>query len=124
MQKQADVDRAERIRCYEAFADGHISKEEYIKKKEKLTSDISNLEADISQLKENDERKTDMTRQLDELGSMAEAVLAEGHLTEEMVERFVDKVHVYDPKHIEITFQFEDVLRKLIDEEKDGDEEC
>ena len=124
MQKQADIARAERIRCYEAFADGHISKEEYIKKKEKLTSDIEELEIEIKKLKEIEQRKTDISKQMNELGNVAENVLAEGHLTEEMVKRFVEKVHVYDTDHIEIAFQFDDVIRKVIDEYEDGDEKC
>ena len=122
LQKEAEIKRAERVRSYEAFADGHISKEKYMKKKAELTADVEKIDDEISKLIAENESQERLHYQFDSIYRMADSVISKGHLTEEFAELFLDTVYVYDSEHIEVIFKFEDALKEAVEKcEKDGE---
>lgn len=122
MQNQIEIKRTERIRGYEAFAEGHIGKEEYLMRKADLSSEIEELEEAVRCLTRENYDCMEFVKQMDDLEKMSEPVLGEGHLTKETVDSFIERVQVYDPEHIEIIFKFSDVLRAAIEKYGEGDE--
>jgi len=106
----------EKIRQYEFYASGIITKEAYLRKREDLCKQIDLV-------KEETERQTRIIEENEELlGKTSRAVKLskkysnQDPLPTEAIETFIEKVFVYDSKHIEIVFRFEDLLH--LEEEK------
>ena len=117
-QKAAEAEisklKAERVRQYEFYAEGVISKEEYIKKKKALTDQIEELE---TQQHINADRIEFQKELLDDavvLRGLSSKFCNEDKLTRKAVLALIDAVYVYDLNRIEIVFQYEDEIRKLM----------
>ena len=104
--------KEQKIRQYEAYADGRTTKETYLKKKEMLCEKIERLEMQIkgqvSILGEQNDRLNTATQLLE----LTEKHAGADKITYEAVDAFIQDVYVYDPKHIEIVFRFEDELQE------------
>lgn len=104
--------KEQKVRQYEAYADGRTTKETYLKKKEMLCEKIERLEMQIkgqvSILGEQNDRLNTAT----ELLELTEKHAGAEKITYEAVDAFIQDVYVYDPKHIEIVFRFEDELQE------------
>lgn len=114
--REMDKVKAEQVRQYEAFADGVISREQYIKKKQELSKKTAELQATLDLadgLKEEEENNSDG---LQELADQGQAVKGGGRLTKEMVEAFIERVYVYDSNKVEVVFQCEDVILAALDQ--------
>lgn len=111
--------KAERVRQYEAYADGIISREQYMKKKQELAERIAEIQAAID-LAENlmaeEEKYSDDLQALAEQG---EELCENGRLTKEMTDAFIEQVYVYDRNRVEVVFQCEDVILAALDKYKE-----
>ena len=110
IRKRIEILQMERIRVYEAFADGHISRDIYIKKKEKMTYETDQLKKEANTLAREADDADESRGQINEIVRIAECVMAEDGLTRETADRFIDTVYVHDPSHIEVKFIFEDLI--------------
>ena len=50
-----------------------------------------------------------------EITDLADSFMGEESLTRKMVETFIKQIYVYDEDHIEIIYNFEDDIRKILD---------
>lgn len=108
--------QAEQVRQYEAYADGVISREQYIKKKQELSRKATELQTalDLADgIKEEEENNSDA---LKEIADQGQTLCSSGRLTREMVYAFIEKVYVYDTNKVEVVFQCEDVILAALDQ--------
>lgn len=102
--------KAEKIRQYELYADGAISRDTYIKKREILNREIKELEQSVVV----NENGMDKNVQLLDIGNqmkgVAERFYNEEKLTSEMVEALIENIYIYNPDQIEVVFKFKDAV--------------
>jgi hypothetical protein len=101
------------MRLYDSFTEEMITREEYLRMKEKYILRINELEKTIKEL---EEEKKQLTKNDKESTSWISRYLKfQGieQLTHEAVATMIDKVEVYEDKRIEITFSFENQLAEL-----------
>lgn len=122
LRRRIDVKCTERIRGYEAFADGHIRKDEYMKKKGTLTEEIKKLEDEMDQLTKSSQEEVAFIDDMTSLGDLARIIKGKDKLTQEMIDNFIDMVYVYDAKHIEVKYKFSDLLQKAIEKYETADQ--
>ena len=113
-ESKIDILKAERIRQYEGYAQGLIPAQEYLKKKNALTSEINELQAVL------DKDKRELSEDYEALSLIhdgceaAEIIKDDTELTRKMVETFVKNVYVHDIKRIEVVYVTEDIITKVI----------
>ena len=112
MERDIETYKAERIRQYEAYAEGVISRETYLTKKEELTEKIDSLQATLDRLRSLIEEDNTMTDKFAKINEQAEQSMMFDTLTKEMSDAFIETVYVYDEKKIEVEFKFDDLLQE------------
>ena len=110
MERDIETYKAERIRQYEAYAEGVISRETYLTKKEELTDKIDSLQTALDRLRSLVEEDTAMTDAVSTINEKAEQSMVHDTLTKEMADAFIETVYVYDEQTIEVEFTFDDLL--------------
>ena len=114
LNEELDKLKAERIRQYEFYADGVITREQYIRKKSELNNFMEKLESD-SQFRKGE---FDYQRGLWESAKNMKAIVGrfagEKKLSRAIVEAFIENIYIYEPGRIEIVFQHEDEISRLI----------
>ena len=110
MERDIETYKAERIRQYEAYAEGVISRETYLTKKEELTEKIDSLQSALDRLRSLIEENTAMTDAVSTINEQAEQSMVHDTLTKEMADAFIETVYVYDEQTIEVEFTFDDLL--------------
>lgn len=106
--------KAEKLRQYEFYAEGVISKEAYLNKKSELMRAIENLENTQTAGNLLLEQQKDILDCANSLSSLAVKFKGEEKLSRKMVTSFIEAVYVFDPNHIEVVFLFEDEIRRLM----------
>ena len=112
LQKQNEQHKASKLRLYEKYAAGSITKEAYIQQK---------AAADVKKITENDEaiqRSHERMKELDSETSCLDEkldVVCEQYadckaLTYELTHAFISAVYIYDLDNIEIFWKFKDFL--------------
>lgn len=106
--------QVDKTRAYESYADGHMTREAYIEKRDQIKNRIELLR----------KKQIDMSKPLAEIRTIredAEEYLgkADGlhpvsELSKEVVDAFIQRVVIYDEEHIEIKFKFDDLIEQLI----------
>lgn len=114
MDKEIADLRNEKLRQYEAYADGHMSREVFMEKKKRLTEKLDALIQKKDDIQKEHILKNGDFQRIKEKTDMADTFLGEEKLTREMVEIFIDQVYVYDEDHIEIVYKFEDEMSQLL----------
>ncbi len=114
MEREMEVYKAERIRQYEAYAEGVISREQYMEKREELTEKIDALQTALDRIRTLVEEDTMISEQVEQLNDKAEESMVHDTLTKEMADAFIETVYVYDEKTIEVEFKFDDLLHEAI----------
>ena len=105
--------KAEKIRQYEMYAEGIITKDEYVRKKQALSNQIEEMSQQKADLKDEFLRQSELWESAVNLSNLAKEFNEEKKLTRKMVLAFIKDVFVYDPYRIEIVFNFEDEIKKL-----------
>lgn len=114
--REMEQAKAEQVRQYEAYADGVINKEQYIKKKQELSRKMAELQATLDLADGLKEEEDNNSNSLQEIADQGKAVCSGSRLTRDMVDAFIEKVYVYDTNKVEIVFQCEDVILAGLDQ--------
>lgn len=115
VKKELEILKAEKIRQYEAYAEGVLPREIFFKKKQILTDKIEELQKRYALVSKIDAKAEAMQK---EINSVHGAIDKEGSfdkLTRQMAEIFVEQVTIYDSYRINITFKFEKIIEELSD---------
>ena len=153
LEAESNVLKSERIRQYESYAEGIITKEKYMMKKMQITDRMNGIQAEIETLtrfcfvegenlagyegkiteivlyKWNRDYPADVFFEVDlSKWRLEERKDFSGYshekITKELVNATIDTVYVYDKKRIEIVFSFDDVLMKAIEKYQKGVKEA
>ena len=119
----AEIDhlKGERIRQYEAYAEGKMDKDTYLADKNRLSDKITELQSEKISMQKKDVEKTAEQKEMDKTVSNLEKMVQGDKLTKELADALIDKVYVYDRKHIEVVFRFQDFIRKKLAEYESGE---
>lgn len=109
----ADRLKAEKVRQYEAYAEGLITREEYIRKKNELTDKIAALEEASKSIESSFDENKELLETAEEMADLAEEFEESTRLTRKMVEKLINTVYAYDPEHYHIVFRFDDKIAKM-----------
>ena len=112
LKRSLEDKKAERIRAYENYANGHLEKSEYLKCKEKLTEEISRMTDRLAFLQGESETEDGIFHDISELRQKETETKVPEKLTREAVRAFIDVIYVYDAEHIEVKFLFEDLIER------------
>ena len=113
LQKTIENIKAERVRAYENYASGHLSKDAYILRKGELSEEIDKLNMRLAFLHGETTAEDDIFREVSEIREKTEQTMVFEKLTRAAVQTFIDVVYVYDIEHIEIKFVFVDVIERV-----------
>lgn len=114
LSEELDKLKAEKIRQYEFYADGIITREQYIRKKSDLNDFMEKLESDCKTRREEFDYQSELWETASNMNAIAKKFAGEQRLSRPMVEAFIENVYIYDSNRIEIIFLHEDEIAKLI----------
>ena len=114
LSEELDKLKAEKIRQYEFYADGIITREQYIRKKSDLNDFMEKLESDCKARGEEFDYQSELWETASNMNAIAKKFAGEQKLSRPMVEAFIENVYIYDSNRIEIIFLHEDEIAKLI----------
>ncbi len=117
LQKDREKCDAERFANVDQFMAGTLDKDVYQSRRADLTRKAERLDAEIAELEERlheaevvqDDGMQDALETLDKFSGATE-------LDQKIVQALVDKVVVYDPRHVEIRWKFSDEVLRMMQE--------
>ena len=117
-EEKLSVEKAEivkqRVALYEQFADGNMSKEEFIRQRAAYRVQEDERMAQIQRLRTEKNRIFQpVKKDADNLQTVVSAVEESGdvmHLSQNVVETFIDRIEVFNDERVKIHFTFEDTL--------------
>ena len=119
LQKQNEQHKASKLRLYEKYAAGSITKEAYIQQKAatdtKITENDEAIQRSHERMKELDSETSCSDEKLDAVCDQYADCKA---LTYELTHAFISAVYIYDLDNIEIVWKFKDFLTTLKGEAK------
>ena len=104
--------KAKRVHLYEAFAEEVISKDSYITQKQEMTGRIEQIEADLKSVQMAIDEDDALVSGVKQIAENADEIIDGRRFTKEIADAYIDRVVIYDPKHMEIVFTFEDLLQE------------
>lgn len=110
--------KEEKLQQYELYADGAITKEQYLQRREELTQQIESLQTRIEQTDADYGDQQELSAIAQKFSSLASQYRDEKLLTREVVEAFIKNVYIYGKKRIEIEFKNEDEIHKMLNSMK------
>lgn len=105
--------KARRIHLYEDYAVGKISKQIYLEQKQEITKRIEELEEKKRTLIAFNSEEENLKNSVEMLAEKATQMEVCRELTREIANEFIESVVIYDPKHIEIMFTFDNLLQTV-----------
>lgn len=122
LERDVEILKAEKLRQYEAYAEGILPKEEYIRKKEQIAQKISSTQQEVMEKTNALQSELEVTQSVEALMETSSHYEDEPRLTQKLSDIYVDTVFVYDTERVEIVLNNEDVIRGIIDriQEKAG----
>ena len=115
LKKQAEMIRAEQIKLYESYADGILTRNEYLEKKKGLGEKLADLQEKIRIEEEEQETADELDEEIRSLTKQASQKTYIGGLTKECVDAFVSMVYLYDDQTMKVEFNCEDVIRRALE---------
>ena len=115
LERDVEILKAEKLRQYEAYAEGILSKEEYIRKKEQIAQKISSTQQEVTERTDALQSELEVTQSVEALMETSSHYEDEPRLTQELSDIYVDTVFVHDTERVEIVLNNEDVIREIID---------
>lgn len=104
----------QRIALYEQYADGNISKEEFVRQRDAYRAQEDEKMEQIQRLRtEKNQAFQPVKRDTDHLQTVISTVEEAGdvmHLSQNVVETFIDRIEVFNDERVKIHFTFEDTL--------------
>ena len=104
------------VRAYELYADGKISKNEYIARKNKNKIRLHDLNEKKTTALSLSQKKSDLCEEADYYVNLMEELGSGRELTKNLVDAFIEKVYIHDINHIEVKFKFDDLMNQMISE--------
>lgn len=103
-----------RVALYEQYADGNMSKEEFIRQRDAYRVQEDEKMEQIQRLRtEKNQAFQPVKKDTDHLQTVMSTVEEAGdvmHLSQNVVETFIDRIEVFNDERVKIHFTFEDVL--------------
>ncbi|MCD7785680.1 MAG: recombinase family protein [Oscillospiraceae bacterium] len=122
LQTELGALQSEKLELYECYSDGRMSREDFTTQKDKLSSGIDSLKAELDKLHEKESRlrlaRNHRKPELDDLMEKVKLFENETRLTCTMADVFIEKVTAYDKWCIEITWKHEELVEKALSEAK------
>lgn len=104
----------QRVALYEQYANGNISKEEFIRQRDAYRVQEDDKMEQIQMLRtEKDRIFLPVRKDADNLQTVVSAAEEAGdvmHLSQNVVETFIDRIEVFNDERVKIRFTFEDAL--------------
>ena len=104
----------QRVALYEQYADGNMSKEEFIRQRDAYRVQEDERMEQIQRLRtEKNQIFQPVKKDTDNLQAVMNTVGEAGdvmHLSQNVVETFIDRIEVFNDERVKIRFTFEDVL--------------
>lgn len=104
----------QRVALYEQYADGNISKEEFIRQRDAYRVQEDERMEQIQRLRtEKNQIFQPVKKDADNLQAVMDTVGEAGdvmYLSQNVVETFIDRIEVFNDEHVKIRFTFEDAL--------------
>ena len=104
----------QRVALYEQYADGNMSKEEFIRQRDAYRVQEDEKMEQIQRLRtEKNQAFQPVKRDTDHLQTVISTVEEAGdvmHLSQNVVETFIDRIEVFNDERVKIHFTFEDTL--------------
>ena len=104
-----------RVALYEQYADGNMSKEEFIRQRDAYRVQEDDKMEQIQRLRtEKNQIFQPVKKDTDNLQAVMNTVGEAGdvmHLSQNVVETFIDRIEVFNDESVKIRFTFEDVLK-------------
>ncbi len=118
-EEKLSVEKAEivkqRVALYEQYADGNMSKEEFIRQRDAYRAQEDEQMEQIQRLRtEKNQIFQPVKKDTDNLQAVMNTVGEAGdvmHLSQNVVETFIDRIEVFNDECVKIRFTFEDVLK-------------
>ena len=111
--KEIGVLQVEKANAYEAFAEGRMSKEKYLVKRENIKKRLQKLDEKKRFLLAPTSKKSGMCSEANRVLALMEELNTEKALTQELIDAFIEKVYIHDLHHIEVVFKFDDLLEQM-----------
>ena len=115
--------KAERIRQYEAYAEGVVDRESYLRNKKELNEKIEKVQTKYEQIQAVTTAEDDLMKDVKTVEKNAEEVNILKRMTRNIAEIFVEEITIYDSEKIEVKFVFDDLLVDManrIEKKKEG----
>ena len=104
----------QRVALYEQYADGNISKEEFVRQRDAYRAQEDERMEQIQRLRaEKNQIFLPVRKDADNLQTVVSAAEEAGdvmHLSQNVVETFIDRIEVFNDERVKIRFTFEDAL--------------
>ncbi len=116
MDSISQIDEA-RIRLYEKYAGGHISRDKYLAEKEQLNAESEKLHDQLDGLEIERDKEDSFLFEADRVAGRCGKLTSRSRLTKEVADAYIEKVIFHDRLDLEIEFKFEDVIMELLEKE-------
>ena len=107
--------KAERVRQYEAYAQGVIGREIYLAGKEEINEKIQKLQGQCEELQTITTDEDVLMKEIGEVENTAKETQSLKKMTRQIAEAFVDEIIIYDSERVEIKFIFDDLMKEIAD---------
>ena len=123
MERELEKLKAERIRQYEAYAEGVVDQESYLRNKKELNEKIEKVQTKYEQIQAVTTVEDDLMKDVKTVEKNAEEVNILKRMNRSIAETFVEEIMIYDSEKIEVKFVFDDLLVDManrIEKKKEG----
>lgn len=124
LELENDKLKSERMRQYEAYAEGIITKDKYLLMKQQLTDKVNRNETDMERLAQLSVEESAYENKVASAIELLDGEMQHEKITQELVDATIDTVYVYDKKRIEVVFKFDDILMRAIEKYQKGEKEA
>lgn len=115
IEQQMKKNAVDKMTAYERYSEGDITRETFIRKKDKLMADNANLEEQRNSLeKQLAGLMVDSSSELHETAMSADSFLRAENVTNQMLLQFIERVNVYSGMRVEIVYKFSDPFMKSL----------
>ena len=123
LELENDKLKSERMRQYEAYAEGIVTKDKYLLMKQQLTDKVNRNETEMERLTQLSVEESAYKNKVASAIELLDGEMQHEKITQELVDATIDTVYVYDKKRIEVVFKFDDILMRAIEKYQKGEKE-
>lgn len=114
IKRQIKVMDEDRIRLYEQYANGHISKEHYVAEKTQINEKKNRKQECLDRIEEEKRKENDFLFEAERMSNRLSNVKSDRRITKEIADAYIDEVVINDKDDIEIKLRFEDVVSEYL----------